>query len=66
VPQIELEGGAVLRSEELLPAVRRSDLVVIVTDHSTYPYAEIVAAAPLVVDTRNATKGIASEKILKI
>jgi hypothetical protein len=37
-----------------------------VTDHSSYPYAEIVEAAALVVDTRNATKHIASDKILKL
>jgi hypothetical protein len=37
-----------------------------VTNHSSYPYAEIVAAARQVVDTRNATKGIVSDKIVKI
>jgi UDP-N-acetyl-D-glucosamine dehydrogenase len=39
------------------------DAVVIVTDHSSYDFPAIVAAAQLVVDTRNATKGIASPKI---
>src|SRR5437870_5730303 len=65
VPELQLN-GTVLSSEELLPAVRRADVVVIVTDHSAYPYREIVEAAPVVVDTRNATKGIRSPKILKI
>jgi UDP-N-acetyl-D-glucosamine dehydrogenase len=37
----------------------------IVTDHSSYNYAEIVAEANLVVDTRNATKGIVSPKIVR-
>src|SRR5882672_3937412 len=41
------------------------DCVVIVTDHSSYNYAEIVAEANLVVDTRNATKGIRSPKIVR-
>jgi UDP-N-acetyl-D-glucosamine dehydrogenase len=40
------------------------DCVMIVTDHSSYNYAEIVAEANLVVDTRNATKGIVSPKIV--
>jgi UDP-N-acetyl-D-glucosamine dehydrogenase len=37
-----------------------------VTDHSSYPYRDIVEAATVVVDTRNATKGIRSPKIVKI
>ncbi|HET8888520.1 MAG TPA: nucleotide sugar dehydrogenase [Candidatus Angelobacter sp.] len=41
------------------------DCVLIVTDHSSYDYAEIVAEAKLVVDTRNATKGIVSPKIVR-
>jgi len=39
--------------------------VVIVTDHSQYDYPEIVAKATLVVDTRNATKGIAAPHIVR-
>jgi UDP-N-acetyl-D-glucosamine dehydrogenase len=41
------------------------DCVMIVTDHSSYNYAEIVAEAKLVVDTRNATKGIVSDKVVR-
>jgi UDP-N-acetyl-D-glucosamine dehydrogenase len=41
------------------------DAVLIVTDHSSYDYASIVKEANLVVDTRNATKGIQSEKIVR-
>jgi len=40
------------------------DCVVIVTDHSDYDYRRIVDEARLVVDTRNATRGITSEKIV--
>jgi len=40
------------------------DCVVIVTDHSEYDYVRIVENAQMVVDTRNATKGIKSEKIV--
>jgi len=40
------------------------DCVLIVTDHSDYDYAKIVKESQLVVDTRNATKGIKSEKIV--
>jgi len=40
------------------------DCVVIVTDNSVYDYSQIVEKAKLVVNTRNATKGIASPKII--
>ena len=39
------------------------DCVLIVTDHSDYDYARVVKEAQLVVNTRNATKGIVSDKI---
>jgi UDP-N-acetyl-D-glucosamine dehydrogenase len=41
------------------------DCVLIVTDHSDYDYPKIVQESQLVVDTRNATKGIQSEKIVR-
>ncbi|HEX3819014.1 MAG TPA: nucleotide sugar dehydrogenase [Candidatus Sulfotelmatobacter sp.] len=41
------------------------DCVVIVTDHSDYDYSRIVREARLIVDTRNATRGIESPKIVR-
>jgi UDP-N-acetyl-D-glucosamine dehydrogenase len=41
------------------------DCVVIVTDHSDYDYGRIVQEAQLVVDTRNATHGISSPKVVR-
>ena len=41
------------------------DCMVIVTDHSDYDYKKIVGEAQLVVDTRNATKGIDSPKVVR-
>jgi UDP-N-acetyl-D-glucosamine dehydrogenase len=41
------------------------DAVVIVTDHSSYDFKTIVEQSQLVVDTRNATKGIDSAKIVR-
>jgi UDP-N-acetyl-D-glucosamine dehydrogenase len=40
------------------------DCVLIVTDHSDYDYRRIVEESQLVVDTRNATRGISSPKIV--
>jgi UDP-N-acetyl-D-glucosamine dehydrogenase len=47
-----------------LDNLQQYDCVLIVTDHSSYDYAAIVEQANLVVDTRNATKGIQSAKIV--
>jgi UDP-N-acetyl-D-glucosamine dehydrogenase len=51
------------RSE--LEKLGQYDCVVIVTDHSDYDYKKIVDEAKLVVDTRNATKGIDSPKVVR-
>jgi UDP-N-acetyl-D-glucosamine dehydrogenase len=40
------------------------DCVVIVTDHSSYDYPAIVKEAQLLVDSRNATRGVTSPKIV--
>lgn len=48
-----------------LSEVERFDCVLIVTDHSTYDYQDIVKRASLVVDTRNATAGIVSDTIVR-
>jgi len=41
------------------------DAVVIVTDHSSYDYLALVKQSKLVVDTRNATKGIDAPNIVR-
>lgn len=41
------------------------DAVVIVTDHSSYDYRAIVEQSQLVIDSRNATKGIQSANIVR-
>lgn len=41
------------------------DCVLIVTDHSTYDYPRIVQESQLVVDTRNATRGLESPNIVR-
>ncbi len=43
-------------------ALRRYDLVIIATDHSTYDWPMIVRNARKIVDTRNATAGIKGSK----
>ncbi len=41
------------------------DCVMIVTDHSAYDYQQIVEEAQLVVDTRNATRGMTASHIVR-
>jgi UDP-N-acetyl-D-glucosamine dehydrogenase len=41
------------------------DCILIVTDHSDYNYEDIVDKSRLVVDSRNATKGIRSPKVVR-
>jgi UDP-N-acetyl-D-glucosamine dehydrogenase len=48
-----------------LENLEQYDCVLIVTDHSDYDYQEIVRSSQLVVDSRNATKGITSDKIVR-
>jgi UDP-N-acetyl-D-glucosamine dehydrogenase len=47
-------------------ALANADCVVIVTDHSGFDYKALVKTAPLIVDTRNALKGEASDKIVRL
>jgi UDP-N-acetyl-D-glucosamine dehydrogenase len=48
-----------------LEKIPEFDCVVIVTDHTQYDFAAIVREARLVVDTRNATKGIEAANIVR-
>lgn len=58
----ELRGRA--RVELTDAALRESDCVVIVTDHTEIDYERVVRLAPLVVDTRNATHGLVSKTVV--
>ncbi|MFB0527095.1 MAG: nucleotide sugar dehydrogenase [bacterium] len=62
VPQVEgLRSIPVTES-----ALRNADCVVITTAHRNYDYEQIVAKARLIIDSRNATKGIRNRKIVKL
>jgi UDP-N-acetyl-D-glucosamine dehydrogenase len=47
-------------------AAAAADCVVIVTDHSAFDYQALVERARLIVDTRNALKGVNSTKIVRL
>jgi UDP-N-acetyl-D-glucosamine dehydrogenase len=62
---MEFEGKS-MESVDLLAGAAEADCVVIITDHRDFPYAEVLQTAGLIVDTRNALKGMQSEKIVKL
>lgn len=47
-------------------ALSNYDCTVIVTNHTSYDYQKVVDYSKIIVDTRNATKGIISDKIVKL
>ena len=52
-----------MSSQELTPEYLQSrDCVLIVTDHSAYDWNWITQHAPMIVDTRNATRAVAAPK----
>lgn len=68
VPRIAM-GTKSLESVELNPAfIRDHDCLVILTDHDTYDFSKILRWAKIVVDTRNATKGLEEfkDKIIRL
>jgi UDP-N-acetyl-D-glucosamine dehydrogenase len=65
VPCLRIEDEELFQSE-LATALPDSDCAVIVTDHSGIDYQAILRHASLIVDTRNALRGIASEKIIRL
>ncbi len=65
VPEIQVD-GLTLRSEDLWDALRAADCAAIITDHSAFDYPRIAEEASLIVDTRNALRGINSPKIVRL
>ncbi len=65
VPQLKFD-SLILESEDLIASASAADCVVIITDHSKFDYRELVASSNLVVDTRNALKGMDSPKIVRL
>lgn len=50
----------------LFETVGTSDIAVILTDHDGVDYPRLLGAAPLVLDTRNAVRGVAAPNLLRL
>lgn len=63
------EGSLELHSQALDVDASRYDIAIIVTDHTGFDYARLVKQAPVVFDTRNATRkleGVPQGKIVRL
>jgi UDP-N-acetyl-D-glucosamine dehydrogenase len=65
VPSIRIENETMF-AKDLATSVAEADCCVIVTDHKSVDYGPIVEQAALIVDTRNALRGIDSAKIIRL
>ncbi|MBI2679975.1 MAG: nucleotide sugar dehydrogenase [Candidatus Solibacter usitatus] len=64
VHSLRLEEGELKAGPDTLAA--EADCTVIVTEHSSFDYPKLVEQTKLIVDTRNALKGISSPKIVRL
>ncbi len=68
VARLKEDDGIMECVPDLMQAVQSADCVVIITNHSSYPYPEILEVAAIVVDTRNALKeqGKHNPKVMRL
>jgi len=66
VSQVKVSGQELTAVEPDADQVSASDVVILLTDHSGFDVKAIAADADLVVDTRNAFKGIDSPNIVRV
>ena len=65
VPTVRFD-GVTKTSSDLLENAAVADCVVIITDHGAFDYAALLEKSKLIVDTRNAMKGMVSDKIVRL
>jgi UDP-N-acetyl-D-glucosamine dehydrogenase len=64
VPALRLDGLRLEAAPE--EAAAAADCVVIVTDHTAFDYPALVERSSLIVDSRNALKGLRSDKVVRL
>ena len=65
-PELEVDGRRLQSTPATAELLEGSDLVMIITDHSSVDYKNVADHAPLIFDTRNATEGIHSDNIVRL
>src|SRR5690349_1460793 len=64
VPSIRIENQLIMGSS--VTSVADADCTVVITDHTSVDYSQVVASANIIVDTRNALRSIKSQKIIRL
>jgi UDP-N-acetyl-D-glucosamine dehydrogenase len=64
VPTLKMDSLAL--AAEPQSAASACDCSVIITDHSAFDYAKLIADSPLILDSRNALKAFRSDKIVRL
>ncbi|MEO5924550.1 MAG: nucleotide sugar dehydrogenase [Bryobacteraceae bacterium] len=65
IPKINHE-PVVMSATDEAKGVKEADCVVIITDHKKFDYVALVRDSKIIVDTRNALKGIKSDNIVRL
>ncbi|MBI3060653.1 MAG: nucleotide sugar dehydrogenase [Deltaproteobacteria bacterium] len=66
VSQLRLESELLQSAPLTSQSLASADVVVIITDHTRFDAGEIVGHSRLIIDARNLTQGIESEKIVRL
>ena len=67
VPELDIDGQCLHSIALTEQGLKAADCVVIVTPHTAFDWRSVVDSSPLIVDTRNATKGIDGQgRIVKL
>ena len=68
VPSIQMDDSVIKSVDLTKELLQSSDCVAIITDHAQFDYDMVVQNAPLIMDTRNATRNVKKgrEKIVKL
>jgi UDP-N-acetyl-D-glucosamine dehydrogenase len=64
VPEVSIDGGIIKTGGDT--ELTEADCVLIVTDHKAFDYKSLPGKAKLIVDTRNALKGIQAPNIVRL
>jgi UDP-N-acetyl-D-glucosamine dehydrogenase len=66
VPSLQVEGQKMNSLPLCREVLASSDIVIIITNHTSFDYVEIVRNSPLVFDTRNAADGIKASNLVRL
>ena len=66
VPSLQVEGQKMASMALNREVLASCDIAIIITNHTSFDYVEIVRNAPLVFDTRNATDGMKAKNLVRL